>query len=373
MTDGRPYRDCSPGSDCQAPPGCSNQGFNTWGSLGSTSSYRYDSICASCRANSANTATVNNVTVHSIGFGPVDTDLEANQTLTGIASCGNGSYYYSSNASELSEIYESIANEISTFSKRAQTVEVLGNYQKSILYHDSYIEMNYSHTIESPKFGEIAIDFESEKFENCSPIVNIPSQVRVIESKVTSYSSDYWTDILRINNNLVFNLSKYVINYSLLGDPFTISIPPEDIISGSNALYLKTGDSPANNTGCSKNNSMIYTALVDASLSYGGVFPNAEGCKWNIEIEPGGMNMTNFIPQDYSGLKLCNYTNNTVGYDINDAYDSAVIDLLNKLDFDDDHRINVNFNDNDIILAISTVEHVPYMWGPTLVEILIWQ
>ena len=118
--------------------------------------------------------------------------------------------------------------------------------------------MHYDSQVTEPEFGEIVMNFESDKFDNCSDYVEIPSKIRVLEAKVTSFSGEHWTKNLTVNDQEVFLLEDYNSNFYRLGDPFTIYVPPEYLNSGNNLISVMTGDNPVNDTGCSLNNSLIY-------------------------------------------------------------------------------------------------------------------
>ncbi len=85
-----------------------------------------------------------NATIDSIGFGPVASCPLSSQTLQNIATCGNGSYYASSDADELKEIYRNLAEKIVNMSFKAQTATITGEMLKSVLYPESYIKFSYA-------------------------------------------------------------------------------------------------------------------------------------------------------------------------------------------------------------------------------------
>lgn len=312
------------------------------------------------------------IKVYSVGFGPVSSCYNANYTLQGIASAGNGSYYSSDNATELELIYQQIAEEIISASRNAQTFSVEGNFTKSVLYDDSYIEINYTPEAIPPAYGEITLTLESDKFENCSPSVYIPEDIRILDAKVTSYSGAHWTDMLHVNGQLVYNLSSYGQEYVELGDAFTVQVPPSLLVPGDNNLTLRTGDNLDNSTGCSLNNSLIYTGSIISTTTYSQVLESAVGCNWTIEFE-GSQNLSIEVPSDYDGTKICNFTSEGVGYDATDSVDLAVYDLLSSLDFDNDNVSNINIDEEDMSINAIWVPKVPYMWGPSVVEVRAWQ
>jgi hypothetical protein len=175
-----------------------------------------------------------------------------------------------------------------------------------------------------------------------------------------------------VNNNPVYNLSFFSSDYTALGDPFVINIPASYLTAGNNTFSIRTGDSPTNSTGCSNNNTLIYTSQVKATVSYSDVLENAVGCKWHIDFDDGE-NTTINVPQAYSGSKDCYYTNITRSYDVNDTYDDAMYKLLDNLDFDNDGRIYVNIKESNLIVGAISVGKVPYPWGPAIAEVRVWR
>ena len=224
---------------------------------------------------------------------------------------------------------------------------------------------------------------QTDQFGSCTPDITIHPGIRVADAKVVSYSDFHWTDevvldsALFVNATTVFNLSFFSSDYVRLGDPYEIQIPAYLLTNGTYNLTISTGDSPINYTGCSLNNSMIYTALVPSATARSGVVEKTEGCEWTLQFEDD-TNSTKPIPEDYNGSKKCSYTetNYTLAdgaYDPNDAYDVAVYSLLRALDFDDNGKIFVNLDAADIEIVITTVSSVPYLWGPSLVRVRVWQ
>ena len=310
--------------------------------------------------------------VHSIGFGPVSYCPSASSNLQSVATCGNGSYYSSTNSSELQAIYKDIAEDVVIASRSAQIIMIEGNYTPSTLYPDSYIEFNYTPIINAPQSNEISIVFQTPQLNNCNTSINIYQGLRLVEARVTSYSGEHWTDLVAVNNDVVYNLSEFSSNYVILGDPYTVDIPVTSLINGNNTVTIRTGDSPANSTGCSANNSFIYKAMVNSSIGRLSVVEQAEGCNWVIEFEDGTFLNASF-PTTYSGPDNCSYTNTSISYKINDAYDVAVYNLLKSLDFDSNGRVLFNLATEDFEIVVNVVSGIPYMWGPSIIEVRVWQ
>ncbi|MBW2990347.1 VWA domain-containing protein [Candidatus Woesearchaeota archaeon] len=320
-----------------------------------------------------------NVTVYAVGFGPLEDCERANYTVHEIAEAGNGSVLVSMNGSELQDFYQNISNEIvAKASQSSQIVIVEGNITPSKLFNDSYINFTYIPIIDPPEPNEISVVVQTDQFGECTPDVTIPGGIRIADAKVVSYSDYHWTDILKVNTTTVYNLSFFSYDYSRLGDPYQVQVPVYLLTNGTHTLTIETGDDPVvNRTGCSDNNSLIYTALVPSATARSEVVEKTEGCNWTIQFEDDTFS-TKPIPADYAGTKKCSYTetNHTLAdgaYDPTDAYDVAVFGLLDALDFDNNGKVFVNLDAADIEIVLTTVSSVPYMWGPTLIKAKVWQ
>ncbi|MBT4351436.1 VWA domain-containing protein [archaeon] len=341
-------------SDGEANRQCGEQG---------TGSSTNDAIQAACDAKEDY-----GITVYAVGY----SDQADDSTLQSIAECGEGLFTSSDNTTALQEFYSDVAASIVSTARHSQTIEVQGNLSKSILYGDSYILLNYTPENQIEKFGKISVINEVTGFDNCSFDVTIPNDVEIVDAKLTSYSAEHWTDALLVNNNQVYNLSKFNEDYTPLGDPFIINIPVNQINNGLNSFYLRTGDSADNFTGCSLNNTFIYEVLLTASIAYSDVLEDAIGCNWLIEFNNGG-NITLAVPPEYSGINTCEYTNASISYNVEDTYDDAMYNLLDNLDLDNDGRIYVDLHQNDFVIGTISVGKIPYPWGPAIAEVRVWK
>lgn len=329
-----------------------------------TGNSKEDAVLAACMAKQDW-----GITVYAVGFSSAADEY----TLSRIADCGEGTYFRSDNVTQLEEFYRDVSSQIVYASRQSQslTVSSSGGQVHSTLYDDSYIQINYTPIVSAPGFDEIEVMEVVKGFNNCTLNFNVPSQVKVTEALVTSYSGDHWTDLVKINDTVVFNLSEYGEIYATLGDPFVINIPSNLMTAGSHNITIKTGDDASNNTGCSDNNTLIYTGLIKASTSYVPVLPKSEGCTWTIEYDSGG-SVVMGVPDSYTGPGVCTFTSAGVSYDANDSIDVAIYSMLRQLDYDGDNQSNVNFADSDLEINIVSVPRVPYMWGPALIEIRGW-
>lgn len=333
-------------SDGEANVRCSQQG---------TGNAKNDAILAACQAYQNY-----GIKVFSVGFGP-SADIN---TLRSIATCGNGSYYYS-NISNIVKIYENIAEELYDASYKEQTIVPTGNIVTEI-YPDSYIKFNYNKP--NISYG-IINSFEKEFLNSTNALLEIPDNSSVIEARVISYSGPRWTDSVKINGNSIYSLADFNLDYIKLGDPYSINIPVENIQKNNN-ITLTTGLDPDNSTVGSISNKIIYKLLRNVS-SFTEILPKAEGCIWSLEFEDNTTS-TITVPQTYYGTDLCYYESGIIAvYDNNDAIEVAVLNLLRLLDLDANGKLDTKLTDENLIISSSEINGIPYSWS-TQVQVRRW-
>ncbi|MBN1275695.1 hypothetical protein JXA12_05400, partial [Candidatus Woesearchaeota archaeon] len=310
------------------------------------------------------------VVVHAVGF----SDEADEEVLSRIAACGNGLFYKSDDVGELVTFYQDVALSILEATRRSQSLVFSsgGDVQQSILYNDSCIIINHSSTYHQPHPNEIELVFQTPQFGACEANITVPQGLRVSDAKVVSYSGEHWTSLVKVDDTTVFNLSVYGENYSAFGDPFSVYIPVEHLTPGEHLISVYTGDDSSNTTNCSFNNSLIYTGFINSSTTRSTVVEKDDGCEWTVEFEDGSF-LTFSVPSSYSGTRTCRYTNASYVYDEQEAYDIAVFGLLSQLDFDGDGRVFVNLAAEDLEIIVTLVSDVPYLWGPAIVEVELWQ
>jgi hypothetical protein len=307
-----------------------------------------------------------NITIYTVGFGLVENCGAAANLLREIANITGGKYYSSSNATELEKIYREISAEFLEASYAEQTLNASGNFQTTILYPDSYIKINSSE--DSRVYGSIT-NFETQFSDNNGGIFFLPPNSSVLESKAISYSGARWTNYIRINNFLAYNLSIFGFDYSKLGDPYSINFDSSLLLPGINYVNITTGISPSNITSGSSSNKIIVTLIRNAS-SFSPISSFAEGCSWHIEFDDLS-NLTILIPANYSGVNSCYYSSLISDYDSNDALQNAVYSLLKSVDYDLDNRVDIKFSEQDLDVSSFTIVGIPYSWN-TEVQIRRW-
>ncbi|MEM2146161.1 MAG: vWA domain-containing protein, partial [Candidatus Jordarchaeaceae archaeon] len=326
------------------------------------------------------------------------------QTVTlpngGTANCLDVRYGESSNYEELRKIYKQFA-EYFAGAYVTQKINVTGEvFKGNYLYPDSYIEFYYEPEVKE-EYGEISLKVETNPF-GCNGTFFVPQQVKVLDITRTSYSSDFWSRRVYVNNsvynwNITWSLDYFGSNYVYLGDPFSIQFSPSYIKSGeNNTVGLVLGLGPTNTSGiCSSRDRVIYTGSFKSFTTYSPVFPYIEG-----------RNITVYYDKDHNGAADGSYAvtigrnlpkfNATLGIvqDLNvthNAVDYAFLKLLDQLNFltdqplpEDPLSINKDLwpgtEDNpidimitpDILFETLFVAAVPSLWGPTNLEIKVW-
>jgi len=378
-------RACCPGSDGIINDPCPS--IAAFGACGWSNEYRYAAeqlVNLSCYY-----ARSENISIYAVAFGDVAACGKMALNLSALCDpdyTDDEPHFFESDDPEgLSHIYGHIANELRlSFSiKKSQIISFEGAFEKSVLYPDSYIYLNYTPIVEPMIHGEVPLYFQSPDFHGCSLNVTIPNQIRIIEANLLSYSGEHWTDYVAVNNSMgtfvTYNLSQFSDYYANLGDPFPIPIPGSYIQSGqNNQIIVRVGDTPTNSTNCSMNTSLLYTGLINMvnfTLPYSTVHPNATGCNWTIEHDLG-YNFSILVPEDYDAGMQCVYTNfshDTSGFDNDDAFDWAMYNFLLHMDYNNDGRIFLNLDAEDFNVNSRVIRDVPYLWGPTIAEVRVWQ
>ena len=325
-------------SDGQANEECAEQGWTPdYSGDGLPDQAEDDAIQAGCDARDQG------ILVYSVAFGSAAdaTTLQkiacwncsANDWIPGEAGNNCSRFYQSSNVSELKQIYKKIAQEIANLSLVKQIMKVKGNitWENNFLYNDSYVELYYNETPPNFDFGEFSLTIEKNFTSQGKVDLIKPNETELLEAEITSYSGDYWTSLVTVNNFVgnftVYNLSVYG-GYSKLGDPFIVSIPTNYITNGTNNITLFVGLGENNQTLGSKDSKLIYKLKVPGYVDYGSTFNTSE-----------------------------------------EAKEDAVNRLINKIY----NLTNINISGWGIVKATEPIRGVGSIYAPSLVKVIIWE
>ena len=348
-----------------------------------------------------------NTTIDSVGFGPITNCMQANQTLFAIAQSGNGTFYASSNATELQSIYCQIAFNINTKKTQTQEITFSGNLTRTTLYPESFIQFQYIPAVPESGYKEVEVTTETDTFPNCTGSFFIPLVSRIVDAKMTSYSGNYWTSGAYVNSSAtsgyenVYNLSNFDLPFTDLGDPFHAYLPVSLLRTNeSNQVRNELGLNRSlmiNN--CSAFNRVIYKARLKASTSYGNIFQtligknvmvyydnNHDGIQdgftfvafgVDLPLCGGGISNNCFdpTPVDIASLSSCSSMDG-------DAMDCAIQSLLAQLNYvvmpANTGLAGESTNPIDIIIGgevnvqTNSLQLVPIPWGPVDMMISVW-
>jgi len=381
---------------------CASYGSGSCTTVTGTATPSQEAIAKACEAHDSF-----NISIYAVAFGNNGDPA----TMQGIASCDDPTHYFASNdADELINIYQQIAQDMVNLTFAAQAINITGNVSlNNTLYNDSYLEFDYISTIEPSDFGDVTLTFENPKLNDSTGADTItdnitgtkegwyftPNKTQVVDSKITSYSSAFWTDRLYVKNesnpqwNLIYWLADYSDDYILMGDPFIVQIPTNYVgIGENNSVKLGTGLNPLNGSGGSPDSRVIYTLRIKGINleGYSDVFPKADGCTVTVYYDYNGDNV-------YDGSAVVVVGDGTDIFDpINDSVDDAFMRLLNNMNFISDTNIN-SYGDGtagdpydginqtnpidlqittDVEFKTSSIEGIQSLWGPAELEIRVW-
>jgi len=347
-----------------------------------------NSIDDSCRARNDTGALID-----AIGMGPVSRCPAANMTLRGIASCGGGSYYASSDANELQAIYQTIAGNILNQTLTRQVVTVAGNFSYAKLYPNSYIEFGYESNVSYGEYQNISVRQETDLFASCNGSFFVPQQMKVTDAKATSYSGDYWTHNASFKSpntgnswRNIFWLGKYGSSYAALGDPYVIHFDGSMVASNAtNYIELRLGTNSTNTSSyCSAKNRVIYTARIKASVPYGALLPSISGFNVSVYYDNNHDGIADGPVNVLVGQDL-DFNSTAITVDklrTDNALHEAFLRMLDQLNFvvmpGNTGRAGSVNNPIDVKLSESldidyaNIRGVPYFWGPADVNIVVW-
>ncbi|MFW6377633.1 MAG: vWA domain-containing protein [bacterium] len=305
-----------------------------------------------------------NTTIYSISFFG---NNPAQQMLQDISTDTNEYYFSGDDADSLSNVYQSIAQDIINVGYISQLLDVTPEsfdvFNTSL--KNSYIEYTYVPTTESHE-GRIKINQE-ESFNNnnCERTFDLNfNDVEMGTGFITSYSGNIWTTHAQVNDNEIFNVLNYGATLGELGDPFVIGIP-QNLNPANNEISLTLNDGSDNMAECNENNKLFYDIYLPAIFSERDVKEISEGCTWSYEYESESRTIN--IPSDYEGTNTCTLND----HDEDDVMQALGYDILSSLSHN--NELMIDLTNSDFKISTALIDDIPYMWGPALIGVTIWR
>ncbi len=361
-------------------------------------------------------------------FFTVDFGMSANdpeKTLKVIAECSQGLYFKGYSVNDLLNIYQIISDEILFSSQRVKETNIIATL------NNSYIEYAYIPVLETaPELGEIPIAIESASFVpsmyrmtnntylTAETGLEVLPSTRIASARALSYSSTNWTTQVWVKGNNsdipknVFNISDLLHNVSsmilLAGDPFALLLPVGNetetfFVAGTNTVYLSAGVSASSMHPGSKDSKVLSNLLISTLTGSGSFAPRAQGCYWDIIFSnqralviPVPINPPPALNDvcDYKKILFCHDPDSLSLAAIaeqatlctgpaaplptivtQDAINSAFYRMLKTLDLDRDGKrdgvIQIPFTADGVQVEV-TSNNIPYLIGPSEMEIRVW-
>ncbi len=304
-------------------------------------------------------------TIYSISFFG---DGDAQQMLQDISTDADEYYFEGDDPDELTEVYQQIAQNIINVGYLSQLLdlapELFDVFDTKL--KDSYLEYTYTPTTDNNHEGLIKIKQE-ESFNNadCLRTFNLDFlHAELGTGFITSYSGNIWTTSAVVNDEEVFNILNYGPALGELGDPFVIGIPT-NLNQNDNEIELTLNDGQNNVDECNSNNKLFYDAYFPAVFSTGNIRETSDGCTWTYVYQREARTIN--IPSDYEGSADCSL----IDYDPNDAMQDLGYNILSGLSHD--NELMIDLANSEFKISTSSIDDIPYMWGPALVGVTIWR
>ncbi|MBI2651611.1 hypothetical protein HYX01_04015 [Candidatus Woesearchaeota archaeon] len=149
---------------------------------------------------------------------------------------------------------------------------------------------------------------------------------------------------------------------------YTKNVAAGSVITGQNTFSLQFGSDYSTKPVISYGENVFY---IPHGVSYTTVLKEAKGCVWKVDTNAGIKTIK--VPKGYSGNNNCAYNKSAVVYAGNDSLQIAALGIFQLLDFDDDGMVDVLVSDTDIEIETNVISKVPSLWGPSIVEIRVWE
>lgn len=338
--------------------------------------YNWTSSSSSCSGGNATDELLNRtevlhndmgVGIFTIAFALEGDGAEAMNKTASIDDENN--YYQGLDPESAIEVYDDIGNRILEEAGFISQI-ITGDFESdsTLLRNTSYIEVERQDSNTEDGFI-VNLEYNLNPDDSCNSTIDIPSAVTPLSAEMTSYSRQYWTHEINVNDKNQYNVSDFEKELLQIGDPFIFNIDPNDLNDDSNNVEIVVGNNDLTETYCSPDNKLVIKAKIQNALSSNRIFQERQGCTWEIDFQDETRELT--LPKDYSGSNECNYTQANEDYNSNDLYQQLVFDLLRILDTDNDGKLPFFLNEDDLVFNFQSVEGLPFLWGPSVLEVSI--
>ncbi len=287
--------------------------------------------------------------------------------ISAIAGCGTGYSFVPSDPATLMSFYESLARTLSYDAQNRKDWTSVGAliWGKSILYPDSFIEVGVTPSVSTHIPGEIIIEKDLGVVAGCRGRVTIPPKVRVVDSYLVNVPGPSVNVNVNVSPVNYYRWESWGTGFNMTGSPEKVYVP----FRNNGSFNIVHAMSPSNCPAYGKVQGKIAAKVIS---DYSPVLPKNEGCVWRIMTISGASILR--VPENYTGSAWCRYFPGVPGiiYDVNSSVQAATFDLLKKIDWDDDLRVDLDIPLIQVQLDTVSIPAIPYMWGPAIVEVRAW-
>jgi hypothetical protein len=81
------------------------------------------------------------------------------------------------------------------------------------------------------------------------------------------------------------------------------------------------------------------------------------------------------IPSDYAGGNACYYNSSNINglYNNMDGWQVLAYTMFFALDINKDGTVDIDFEAKNLNFQSTYVDDIPYMWAPSILEVVVWQ
>jgi hypothetical protein len=280
----------------------------------------------------AQLAAADNISLFTISLGDHD-GANLLRDIACLTNCSN--YAQGMDVDNLEDIYNDFARIIAEQTFLNLKISKISNYHKPLkgrLFDDSYFNIEYTPLTTGTRAKMLVID----KINSSDNFI-FPKNMTIELAEFLVWSDGQWIDNVILNDNSIFNLSRYGRDYDTLSDSFNIYIPPSNLERVNNVDVFK-GNIENKETFKVEELYIQYVVTIPSTDFTIGNYDNALGCHWEVLTPQGIIDYT--IPISYTGSSFCkyNYTNST--FDENDMYQDLANYFFKELDLNNDGIIN---------------------------------
>lgn len=282
-------------------------------------------------------------------------------------------FYQGTEPESAFNVYEDIAENI-LIRSQFEGQKITGDFTEdsTLLRNSSYIEVRRNQPSAEDGFI-VNLEYDLNNPDaSCTSSIALPDTVNVIDAEMISYSRNYWTHNITLNDNVQYSISDFDNDILKIGDPFIFNLNQSNFQAGNNYVQVMVGNNNLDEQFCSDDNKLTIKASIPSFTSETKIFQKRQGCKWTIQFQDEERELT--LPNDYTGSNTCEYTENDIIYDNSDLYQQLVFNLLDLLDpSSNPNKGSLPFylNEEDLDFNFQSVEGLPFLWGPGILEVSI--